>query len=136
MENCWRILESFRYCRNLLENRRIISLVLIIIGKLYNHVFIEENWYYIYEFNIFYIVAIWCIPNVFLMYSCYKFLLYWWKFHIICCIHIITTCNSIRISEVLSDVFILSQHVIPYKNSASYIISRITRNSVYYYMFA
>ena len=29
-----------------------------IVGKLYNHVLIVENCYYIYEFNIFYIVAI------------------------------------------------------------------------------
>ena len=73
------------YCRKLLENCIIM--------------------YYIYEFYIFYIIAIWCIPDVFLMYSWYKFLLYWWKFHNICCIHIITTRNSLRISVVLSDVF-------------------------------
>ena len=55
--------------------------------------------YYIYEFNIFYIVAIWCIPDVFLMY-------FW-------CIHVI---NFSYIGEnfILSAVFILSRHVIPY----------------------
>ena len=144
-------------CRKLLENPGIISLLSKLVRESFPYCWkLLENciiMYYIYEFNIFYIVAIWCIPDVFLMYSCYKFLLYSWKFHIICCIHIITTRNLllknciiiyyiyefnifillqydvylmyfwcihvinfsyIRENFILSAVFILSRHVIPY----------------------
>ena len=109
--------------------------MLKIVGKLYNHVFIVENCYYIYEFNFF----------ILLQYDVY--LMYFW------CIHIINLSYIVE-NFILSDVFILSRYVIPYvflmyflmyfwcihiittrnsiENSASYVISRITRNSAYY----